>query len=156
MSEQAGIHAKEKIARISSNAASGIKHVILEEAQRLGVKFPKMILGVCDEKPRKSHVVTGMLGSVDATVHAVATEMPGIVLFKDDTFWTEASVVILTPEGIFKCHYVMSEPVDAEKQKRNGSSFSVRPQPDWKYRIESPFLWVQYGENAIEKLSLVK
>lgn len=157
MPEQACMDtAKQKIGDVFSGAVNEIKPIVLEEIQKLGERFPEMIFGVRDEKPRKSNVVHGMLGVVDVTVRAVATKMSGIVLSKDDRFWTEASIIVLTPEGIFKCGYVMSEPADRESRIRDRHCVQVNSQPDWKYREESPNLWVQYCEAAIHKLSLVK
>lgn len=133
----------ELVRMIADDAGEAIKCWVLEEAKWVLEKFPKMTFGIRDNVPRATDIVDGMLSSVDVTLRAYDSEMPGIVLWKDDRFWTEASIAVLTPEGIFLCRYVMS--------KRTNSNI-CESRPDWTNRKESPDLWVKYGEQAILEL----
>lgn len=135
------------VKQIASEAGQSIKRSVLEEASFVRDKFPKIIFGIRDNASRETDIVEGMLSSVDVTLRAYDREMPGIVLWRDDRFWTEDSIVVLTPKGIFKCAYVMS--------KRANSNI-CGSQPDWTNRKESPDLYVKYGEQAIIELEKLK
>lgn len=135
----------EEIRNISSWAANKIKDIVQRALQN--IKLPKMVLGVRDNIPREVCSAEGMLGSVDITVYAVEQERPAITLYKDDRFWKEAKIVLLTPEGIFRCGYVMSESTKTDL---------IQSRPDWKYRTESPSLWIEFGETAIQELNKLK
>ncbi|TSC83112.1 MAG: hypothetical protein G01um101419_263 [Parcubacteria group bacterium Gr01-1014_19] len=124
-------------------AGATIKRLVVKELARARKEFPKMIFGIRDNIPRATDIADGMLSSVDVTLRAYDREMPGIVLWTDDRFWTEASIVVLTPKGIFLCPYVMS---------KSSSGNICQSRPDWTNRKESPDLWVKYGEQAILEL----
>ncbi|MEK7654505.1 MAG: hypothetical protein AAB345_04505 [Patescibacteria group bacterium] len=133
----------EMIRTVTEKAGASIKLLVLKQIGQVIERFPKIIFGIRDNVPRATDIAEGMLSSVDVTLRAYDREMPGIVLWKDDRFWTEASIVVLTPKGIFLCRYVMS---------RRANSNICQSRPDWTTRKESSDLWVKYGEQAIVEL----
>ena len=120
-----------------------VKQIVMAKVN--GYKdFPLMNFGVRHNQSRELSIAEGMLGSVDVTPRAVITPRPGIVLYELDEFWTKSFVVVLTPEGIFKCDLVMSEPTE-----KYGT---LRPMPDWERREESPLIWMEYGRLIFKKI----
>ena len=146
----------DKIKEIATKTADVIKNIILSEAEKVAQNFPKIIFGIRDKKPRKQTIVNGILSSVNVTVKATEKEIPAIVLYKDDRFWTESFVVVLTLSGIFKCPYVMTEPANAKEQKQKGYLVSVTTRPDWEDKLDAPYLWIKYGEVALRTLAKLK
>lgn len=133
-----GIH---EIANIIDSAADRIKRIVIEKVQKIGDNFPEMIFGVRDNKHHEACVAQGMFSEVDVTSRAIDKKMPGITLFKSGGFWTQAFVVVLTPEGIFKSNFVMSD-----------GGHRSESRPDWKNKIEIPELWIEYGQIALEEI----
>ncbi|MDO8493183.1 MAG: hypothetical protein Q7S19_01415 [bacterium] len=116
----------EEINLILTNTAIAVKNLVMPQVKMLK-DFPTILFGIQNDSAK--------------TAKAIA--MNGIILSRDNKFWDEASVIILTPKGIFECSLVMSR-----LPKTNSSS----PAPDWKNRRESPLLWLQYGEKAIREI----
>src|SRR3989304_3824304 len=128
---------KARIEKINADATAEIKGIIIQTAKKLGKKFPMMEFGVRDNKEREGCVVEGMISDVDVTVYATKRMMPGIKLASKDGFWTDSWEIILTPDGIFECGYVMSEPADADKIRKSGCCVTIDTRPDWERKYES-------------------
>jgi len=151
-------HAADKIQQLSVGAAEQIKKIVLKEAKSVKRKFPKMIFGVALPKNehREGCVARGTGEPVDVTVRAVGQKLSAIELFRVDAFWTKASIVVLSPEGIFECRYVMTEPSYADKLRVRKVMVLVDAKPDWEGKREGPDLWVKYGVLALQKLEGLK
>lgn len=138
---------KAAVDAISCDAMAKVKSIIIAAAKKISRDFPMMKLGIRDNKKRPGESVDGMLDSVDVTVHATKKEMPGIVLYDAGQFWERNWIIILTPDGIFECRFVMSE---AENKKEDNLIESC---PDWTRRRENADLYLRYAERAFIKIA---
>lgn len=137
------------VCEVAREAMAKVKNIVVKAAREKKPHFPKKLFGIRDDKKRCGETVEGMLGDVDVTVHAVKSEMPGIVLYDARRFWEENWVVLLTLDGIFKCHFVMSE----AKNKRKDNLIDALP--DWTNRREDAGLYLQYAERALKELERI-
>lgn len=140
---------KAVVREVAREAMTRVKDIIVKAAREREAHFPKKLFGIRDDKKRCGETVEGMLGDVDVTVHAVKKEMPGIVLYNARRFWEENWVVLLALDGIFKCHFVMSE---AQNKRKDNL---LEPLPDWTNRREDAGLYLQYAEQALKELDRI-
>lgn len=110
-------------------AADEIKTIVLCEAQTLSSDFPTMKFIVRDENKGKRK---------NRDERLVERELPAVFLARGK-FPHEGETVILTTAGMFLC-------LTAHRSEL----------PDWDGRSETPLLWIQYGELALEKLAKYK
>lgn len=120
-----------EVQAVISAAAQAIKRVILARIGEVGDQFPTMDFAT----NYSHHVSSDEVG--DHSVYEVGT-LPGIPLTSRENWWYgRPYMVVLTPEGILKCPYVMAE---------------GRSHPHFPAWITSDRLWTQFGEYALSML----
>ncbi len=103
-------------------------------------KLPRITFGMRDVRFRERKLTR-------SAPQAAMQKRVGHILDVYDLF-----TIVLTPDGIFQCPYVLSEPEEADFLRSKGLDPLPLLYPDWQRRRARPDLWLEYHDKILEIL----